>query len=381
MSIGISQARQANPPSLDFSALNGQSGQPGSATNHQATDGIDPSALLFTSDKQRPVDFGDNNDKAVQPGTTDQASGSSVPNLIQLLSALIVALLQKLGGTGDNQASAGDASSSGTSDTPNDGGLGSQTQAGNSSPSSAPADQGVNTHPSSTSQTQGPSTQPSKAEQPAQPETGTGTGTGTGVTVLDHTIKVGPGETFDGHNQTFTASDKLGTGDQREDQKPLFELAEGATLKNVVLGANEADGIHVVAANEKPVTVENLHATDVGEDLLTVKPEGGAAVTHVNILNSSAAKANDKIFQLNANADLKIDGFKADDFGTFVRTNGGQQFDDMSLELNNIQASHGKYSFVKSDSDQLNLATGNISLTDVEHAYDRIKATTQRTEI
>ncbi|RMM51698.1 Type III helper protein HrpW1 [Pseudomonas syringae pv. atrofaciens] len=201
------------------------------------------------------------------------------------------------------------------------------------------------------------------------------------VNVVRDTIKVGADQVYDGHGATFTADKSMGTGDQDEHQKPLFELAEGAVLKNVNLGENEADGIHVNAKNSEQVTIDNVHAQNVGEDMITVKGEGGAKVTNLNITNSSANGADDKVIQLNADTHLKVDGFKATDFGTLVRTNGGKQFDDMSVELNGVDATHGKFALVKSDSDDLKLATGDIAMTDVKHAYDKTKASTQHTEL
>ncbi|WP_122446826.1 pectate lyase [Pseudomonas viridiflava] len=198
-------------------------------------------------------------------------------------------------------------------------------------------------------------------------------------TIINETIKVGPGETFDGGGKTFTAGKALGDGGQGEGQKPMFELAEGATLKNVVLGDNAADGVHVRAASEKAVNVDNVHWTNVGEDALTVKGEGGAKVTNLNITNSSAQGANDKVFQLNADANVNVDNFKVKDFGTFMRTNGGQQ-GDWNLDLKNISAENGKFSFVKSDSEGLNLSTSGIDLKNVENAYSKLPGSTNHKE-
>ncbi|WLG48103.1 pectate lyase [Pseudomonas sp. FP1742] len=198
-------------------------------------------------------------------------------------------------------------------------------------------------------------------------------------TVVNETIKVGPGETFDGGGKTFTAGSALGDGGQSEGQKPLFELAEGATLKNVVIGENGADGVHVKAASEKAVNVDNVHWTNVGEDALTVK-DGGAKTTNLNVTNSTAQGANDKVFQLNADANVNVDNFKVKDFGTFMRTNGGQQ-GNWNLDLNNISAENGKYSFVKSDSEGLNLKTHNIDLQGVENAYTKLPQSTKREDV
>ncbi|RBL68767.1 pectate lyase [Pseudomonas sp. MWU13-2625] len=198
-------------------------------------------------------------------------------------------------------------------------------------------------------------------------------------TVVNSTIKVGPGEVFDGGGKTFTAGAALGDGGQGESQKPLFELAEGATLKNVIIGENGADGVHVKANGEEPVNVDNVHWTNVGEDALTVK-DGGAKTTHLNITNSSAQGAADKIFQLNADANVNVDNFKAKDFGTFMRTNGGQQ-GNWNLNLSNISAENGKFSFVKSDSEGLNISTHNIDLKNVQNAYSKLPESTRFQEV
>ncbi|MBJ7220878.1 MULTISPECIES: pectate lyase [unclassified Brenneria] len=186
---------------------------------------------------------------------------------------------------------------------------------------------------------------------------------GSDVTTVDETIKVGPGQVFDGGGKTFVASSKLGDGSQKEGQKPVFELAHGATLKNVVFGDNAADGVHVRGDAE----INNVHWTNVGEDALTVKSNNGKPA-NVHITNSSAQNASDKVFQLNADANLTIDNFKVKDFGTFIRTNGGQQ-GNWNMNLSNIDAENGKFSFVKSDSDNLKITGNNINLVNVNNHY------------
>lgn len=177
--------------------------------------------------------------------------------------------------------------------------------------------------------------------------------------VVDETIVVKAGETFDGKGQTFTASSKLGKGDQAEDQKPLFELEDGATLKNVVIGDNGADGVHT----KGDATVDNVHWTNVGEDALTMKKSGD-----VTIKNSSAKGADDKIFQLNAAGTLTLDNVQADDFGKLVRTNGGQQA-DWEINLNNVKATNGHSALVQSDSNTVKVNATNVSTDNVKGMY------------
>ncbi|WP_370417180.1 pectate lyase (plasmid) [Pantoea vagans] len=182
--------------------------------------------------------------------------------------------------------------------------------------------------------------------------------------VVHDTIVVPAGQVFDGKGQTFTAGKELGDGSQSESQKPLFKLEDGASLKNVVIGDNGADGIHLYG----DAKIDNLHVTNVGEDAITVKANKEGKKSNVEISNSTFQNASDKILQLNADTDLTVNNVKAKDFGTFVRTNGGQQ-GNWDLNLSHINAQNGKFSFVKSDSEGLNVNTSDVSLDNVENHY------------
>ncbi|MGM3173133.1 pectate lyase [Dickeya lacustris] len=188
--------------------------------------------------------------------------------------------------------------------------------------------------------------------------------------VVNTPIKVGPGEVFDGKGKTYVAGPGLGDGSQKEGQKPLFEVANGGSVKNVILGNNAADGIHL----HGDAKIDNVHWTNVGEDALTVKSNTGGKPANVTITNSSAQGASDKVFQLNADANFTVDNFKVKDFGTFVRTNGGQQ-GNWNLNLSNIDAQNGKFSFVKSDSEGLNVNVKNANLDNVNNHYKVPKST------
>ncbi|MCK9775455.1 pectate lyase [Pseudomonas syringae] len=432
MSIGINSSTTYQPAStqLDFSALSGKSPQTNTFNDESTAQAVDPSALLFDTASQKDLSFG-KPDNTVQSPTDSSAATDPQSNVVKLLSALVTSLLQMLmnlnkkqdtgqdsnewqdpfqnngglgtpstegggGGGGTEAASGGDDGGGGTTAASGggDGGGTSPTTEGDGGGSYASTGADGSGTPSTEDGTGGgggDSVTPQVTPQLANPGRSSGNGTVSDTTgsleqsgevnVEKDTIEVGPGQVYDGHGATFTADKSMGTGDQDEHQKPLFELAEGAVLKNVNLGENEADGIHVNAKNSEQVTIDNVHAQNVGEDMITVKGEGGAKVTNLNITNSSANGADDKVIQLNADTHLKVDGFKATDFGTLVRTNGGKQFDDMSVELNGVDATHGKFALVKSDSDNLKLATGDIAMSDVKHAYDKTKASTQHTEL
>ncbi|MGP4112045.1 pectate lyase [Streptomyces sp. 4N509B] len=131
--------------------------------------------------------------------------------------------------------------------------------------------------------------------------------------VVEETIEVT--EDFDGGGATFVPGDGLGGGDQDEDQLPVFEVSNGATLSNVVIGAPGADGVHCQGS----CTLQNVVWEDVGEDAATFR---GDASSQYTVSGGSAANADDKVFQFNGSGTLTIRDFEAEDFGTFVRSCG-----------------------------------------------------------
>ncbi|WP_372665565.1 pectate lyase [Amycolatopsis kentuckyensis] len=129
------------------------------------------------------------------------------------------------------------------------------------------------------------------------------------------TIKVTSG-TYDGGLKRFYGTGDLGTGGQDEDQGPLFELANGTTLKNVVLGNPAADGVHCLGT----CTLLNVWWEDVGEDAATFK--GTSASQTMTIDGGGARKASDKVFQHNGPGTMYIRNFQVDDFGKLYRSCG-----------------------------------------------------------
>ncbi|KAI1692000.1 pectate lyase domain-containing protein [Ditylenchus destructor] len=127
------------------------------------------------------------------------------------------------------------------------------------------------------------------------------------------TITVKKSTPYDGGNVRHVAD--FGDGGQDEDQDPVFELEDGATIKNVVLGAPAADGIHCLGS----CTIENVWWEDVGEDAATFK--GGASATY-KVTGGGAKKADDKVFQHNGGGTLTIQNFQVENFGKLYRSCG-----------------------------------------------------------
>jgi hypothetical protein len=121
---------------------------------------------------------------------------------------------------------------------------------------------------------------------------------------------------YDGGLKRFYGSGALGGDSQDEDQDPVFELADGATLKNVILGAPAADGVHCLGS----CTLQNVWWEDVGEDAATFKGTSPSA-TYV-VAGGGAKKADDKVFQHNGAGTLTIKNFQVAEFGKLYRSCG-----------------------------------------------------------
>jgi pectate lyase C len=158
----------------------------------------------------------------------------------------------------------------------------------------------------------GGSTQP----PPSGSITGSSCATNGSETVVNQTIRVTSG-TFDGGCRRYTAGSALGDGGQSEGQSPIFRVENGATLRNVVIGSNGADGIHVYNGG----TIDNVHWTNVGEDAMTIKSSGT-----VTVRNIEGYDADDKFFQVNAASTLNVSNCIIHRAGKTLRQNGGTTF-------------------------------------------------------
>ncbi|MEJ3749178.1 pectate lyase [Actinomycetes bacterium KLBMP 9797] len=136
----------------------------------------------------------------------------------------------------------------------------------------------------------------------------------TGQVTLTETMPVSG--SFDGGNQRFIGGGDLGDGGQAEGQDPLFRLANGATLSNVIIGAPAADGVHCAGT----CTLRNVFWEDVGEDAATFRGTGATVV----IDGGGASNADDKVFQDNrgAGGSVTIRDFEVANFGKLYRSCG-----------------------------------------------------------
>ena len=122
--------------------------------------------------------------------------------------------------------------------------------------------------------------------------------------------------TYDGTMRRFIGAGALGTSGQTENQDPLFRVANGGTLQNVIIGNPAADGIHC----DGTCTLKNVWWEDVGEDAATL--QGTSASQTMTIDGGGARAASDKVFQHNGPGTMIIKNFCAQDFGKLYRSCG-----------------------------------------------------------
>nr|GID86750.1 hypothetical protein Ade03nite_56740 [Actinoplanes derwentensis] len=157
-----------------------------------------------------------------------------------------------------------------------------------------------------------PTTSPTAGPSPS-PTGGTGT-TPTGAwpasagsVSISGTVSVSG--TFDGGMKTYCC---IGDGSQSESQDPMFKIANGGTLQNVILGSPAGDGVHC----EGTCTIRNVWWNDIGEDAATFKGTGGGTSY---VIGGGARNGSDKTFQHNGNGTVSISGFYLSGSGKLYR--------------------------------------------------------------
>jgi hypothetical protein len=168
----------------------------------------------------------------------------------------------------------------------------------------------VNVTDSGTSPPPPPPTTAPPTTTTAPPPPPPGFPTPTGQVGVDGTISVSG--TFDGQLRRYCC---IGDGSQEESQDPMFDLAAGATLQNVIIGAPAGDGVHCAGS----CTLRNVWWEDVGEDAATFRGSGSPVFL---VDGGGARSASDKVFQHNGAGTLTIQNFQVSNFGKLYRSCG-----------------------------------------------------------
>ncbi|KAL1627229.1 hypothetical protein SLS56_006468 [Neofusicoccum ribis] len=120
--------------------------------------------------------------------------------------------------------------------------------------------------------------------------------------------------TFDGGMKKYDRGLTCTGQEEGGDSDAVFLVASGGTLKNVIIGAKQSEGVHCLG----PCTIQNVWWEDVCEDALTIKQSSGTSY----IVGGGAFHASDKIIQHNGGGTVSIKDFYAEDFGKVYRSCG-----------------------------------------------------------
>ncbi|WP_129641047.1 pectate lyase [Peristeroidobacter agariperforans] len=183
--------------------------------------------------------------------------------------------------------------------------------------------------------------------------TGSSCSTSGAQTTVNETIRVTSG-TYDGGCQRFNAGSGLGDGSQSEGQDPVFRVENGATLRNVVIGNNGADGIHTYNG----ANLDNIYWMNVGEDAMTIKSSGTTTVSNIE-----GYDADDKFFQVNAASTLNVTNCIIHRAGKALRQNGGTTF-QINVSFNRCDINTMKEGVFRTDSSSSRATLTNSRLHD-----------------
>ncbi|SJK99939.1 related to Pectate lyase H [Armillaria ostoyae] len=180
---------------------------------------------------------------------------------------------------------------------------------------------------------------------------------------------IAAGETFE-PDEPYTRYDR-GSGacsgqSEGGDADAVFLLEEGATLSRVVIGANQAEGVHCLGS----CTLSHVWFEDVCEDAITIKQTSGTS----RINYGGAKSADDKVVQHNGGGTVIINSFYVEDFGKLYRSCGncGTQY-ERHVEINDVWAVDGSV-LVGINSNYGDTATiGTTKVDNVDTICERFK--------
>ncbi|KDN37694.1 hypothetical protein RSAG8_09962, partial [Rhizoctonia solani AG-8 WAC10335] len=173
--------------------------------------------------------------------------------------------------------------------------------------------------------------------------------------------------TFDGGNVRYNrGGGACNAQKDAGDREPVFLLENGATLKNVVIGANQVEGVHCRGS----CNIYNVWFEDVCEDAITLRQTSGTT----NIVGGGAMNASDKVVQHNGGGIVNIDSYCVQDFGSLYRGCGNCKTQyKRTVNISNVIAKNGKL-LARVNSNYGDVATlKNNQISEVKSMCDTFK--------
>ncbi|KAF1925793.1 polysaccharide lyase family 3 protein [Didymella exigua CBS 183.55] len=144
------------------------------------------------------------------------------------------------------------------------------------------------------------------------------------------------------------------------DRDAVFLVADGGSLSNVIIGADQLEGVHCLGACK----ISNVWWEAVCEDALTFKGDGDGTVS-----GGGAKGAKDKVVQHNGMGTISISGFFVEDFGKLYRSCGNCKTQgERHVKIDGVTASGGSAGLVGINSnfgDTATIKNSCITGTDV----------------
>jgi len=144
----------------------------------------------------------------------------------------------------------------------------------------------------------------------------TGFPASSGSSVLAAVKTIAAGQSFDGGMVKYDRGVSCTGQEEGGDSDAVFELEEGASISNVIIGPNQIEGIHCFGG----CTLSNVWWSAVCEDAFTVKKQDAGDTTYIK--GGGAYGAEDKVIQHNGGGTVSISDFLVEDFGKVYRSCG-----------------------------------------------------------
>ncbi|KAK2615365.1 hypothetical protein N8I77_002127 [Diaporthe amygdali] len=137
-----------------------------------------------------------------------------------------------------------------------------------------------------------------------------------GTSALSAAQTIAAGESFDGGMVMFDRGVSCTGQSEGGDSDAVFQIEDGGSISNVIIGPNQIEGIHCQGA----CTLTNVWWSAVCEDAFTVKNQEAGETTKIN--GGGAFGAEDKVIQHNGAGTIAISDFTVEDFGKLYRSCG-----------------------------------------------------------
>lgn len=158
-----------------------------------------------------------------------------------------------------------------------------------------------------------------------------------GSSALSAVQTIAAGESFDGGMFVFDRGVDCTGQAEGGDSDAVFQIENGGSLSNVIIGPNQIEGVHCQGA----CTLTNVWWSAVCEDAFTIKNQEAGETT--KITGGGAFGAEDKVLQHNGGGTLAVSGFTVDNFGKLYRSCGNcDTMYERHVTMDDITATEGK---------------------------------------